>query len=352
VYMAYGRDAQAEEILKDAIVKEPKRYELHLKLLEIYQTSGNTSAFETISGELYTTLGASDPVWAKVAQLGIKLDPDNPLYKVEEQPQNVEDGNDFELVGDAVSTDKDDFFASFGNVEDGASETMLDSPSAEEKLDLASNSTTISNVVEPSPFDLDLGALDFDMDTPTQEVREESDQTPTILQDEVTDHSEDVLSFDNETTELDDFSDGLTAENAENSMMEVDFDEAPKSDENEPSLPEVIEIEADETPNFDIAIEDAHDLSEPSDLGMSMAEPPSFDLTDINLDLNDLSGDGASQSAISAVEPEEVETKLDLVMAYLDMEDKIGAKELLEEVLKEGGENQRRRASELLEKIG
>ncbi len=34
VYMAYGRDAQAEEILKDAIAKEPKRYELHLKLLE------------------------------------------------------------------------------------------------------------------------------------------------------------------------------------------------------------------------------------------------------------------------------------------------------------------------------
>ncbi|HYG14006.1 MAG TPA: FimV/HubP family polar landmark protein, partial [Methylophilaceae bacterium] len=36
VYMAYGRDAQAEEILKDAIAKEPKRYELHLKLLEIF----------------------------------------------------------------------------------------------------------------------------------------------------------------------------------------------------------------------------------------------------------------------------------------------------------------------------
>ena len=33
VYMAYGRDAQAEEILKDAISKEPQRYELQLKLL-------------------------------------------------------------------------------------------------------------------------------------------------------------------------------------------------------------------------------------------------------------------------------------------------------------------------------
>ena len=81
VYMAYGRDAQAEEILKDAISKEPKRYELHLKLLEMYAASKNMSAFETISGELYTTLGASDPTWAKVAAIGIKLEPNNPLYQ-------------------------------------------------------------------------------------------------------------------------------------------------------------------------------------------------------------------------------------------------------------------------------
>ena len=80
VYMAYGRGAQAEEILKDAITKEPKRYELHLKLLEIYVENKDAASFETIAGELYTTLGADDPVWAKVATLGAKLEPDNPLY--------------------------------------------------------------------------------------------------------------------------------------------------------------------------------------------------------------------------------------------------------------------------------
>ena len=79
---AYGRGAQAEEILKDAIQKEPKRYELHLKLLEIYAESKNNSAFEAIAGELYTTLGADDPTWAKVARLGATLEPDNPLYDV------------------------------------------------------------------------------------------------------------------------------------------------------------------------------------------------------------------------------------------------------------------------------
>lgn len=82
VYMAYGRDAQAEEILKDAISKEPKRYELHLKLLEMYAARKDASAFETIAGELYTTLGSDDPTWAKVAQLGATVEPENPLYDV------------------------------------------------------------------------------------------------------------------------------------------------------------------------------------------------------------------------------------------------------------------------------
>ncbi|MCB5187222.1 LysM peptidoglycan-binding domain-containing protein [Methylobacillus caricis] len=80
VYMAYGRDAQAEEILKDAIVKEPQRHELHVKLLEIYAARNDASAFETVAGEIYTTLGASDPIWAKVAEMGHKLEPNNPLY--------------------------------------------------------------------------------------------------------------------------------------------------------------------------------------------------------------------------------------------------------------------------------
>ena len=35
VYMAYGRDAQAEEILKEALAKDSKRIPVHAKLLEI-----------------------------------------------------------------------------------------------------------------------------------------------------------------------------------------------------------------------------------------------------------------------------------------------------------------------------
>jgi pilus assembly protein FimV len=379
VYMAYGRDAQAEEILKDAIVKEPKRYELHLKLLEIYQASGNTSAFETISGELYTTLGASDPVWAKVAQLGIKMDPDNPLYKVEELPQDTS-----MVVADsaieAASKAEDDFFASFGNAEEDAEPATQDS---EDKLDLESNSTTISNVVESSPCDLDLGALDFDMDTPApaDEIKSAESMEPNYT---LGDLNMD-MDVPEPTVQADEAI--VVAEMPEEPMsdlgafnIEVNAEEAPKSldvptidfpnftadanaslepdviaEENqleEPSMPEVIELTSDNVSDFNIDIGGETVAEEPSDLGLSMAQASNFDLSDINLDLNDISTDpSASQAALAAGEPEEVETKLDLVMAYLDMEDKIGARELLEEVMKEGGENQRKRASELLEKI-
>ncbi|MBW8329312.1 MAG: hypothetical protein K0M48_09225, partial [Thiobacillus sp.] len=42
VYMAYGRDAQAEEILKEAINNNPDRHEIRVKLLEIYAARHNT----------------------------------------------------------------------------------------------------------------------------------------------------------------------------------------------------------------------------------------------------------------------------------------------------------------------
>jgi pilus assembly protein FimV len=379
VYMAYGRDAQAEEILKDAIVKEPKRYELHLKLLEIYQASGNTSAFETISGELYTSLGASDPVWAKVAQLGVKMDPDNPLYQVE---ASIQEAEDIELQSGATSNEdaKDDFFASFDaeSEEDKLSESF-DAKRLAGTTELDSNNTTISNVAEQSPFDIDLGALDFDMD---------SDSSGSVVSAETIDTSEPPLSSESlDMLNLDD-AELLTKEAEASDVIELsglsesdlsmdvaDFatsadDSEPKSldvptidfpnftaasetdaERITPSAEDLVALTPDEDLDFNINLEAAAPVDEPSDLGLSMAQVPNFDLTDINLELNDVTGE-TSQVGESSNEPEEVETKLDLVMAYLDMEDKIGARELLEEVLKEGGENQRKRASELMEKIG
>ncbi|MHB1084631.1 MAG: FimV/HubP family polar landmark protein [Thiobacillus sp.] len=81
VYMAYGRDVQAEEILKEAISKEPDRHEIRVKLLEIYAARHNTTAFESVAGELYAALGSkSSPLWDKACEMGRSIDPTNPLY--------------------------------------------------------------------------------------------------------------------------------------------------------------------------------------------------------------------------------------------------------------------------------
>lgn len=80
VYMAYGRDAQAEEILLEAMQKDPKRFAIHVKLLEIYANRKAVKQFETLASELYAQTGGVGAEWEKAAAMGAKLDPANPLY--------------------------------------------------------------------------------------------------------------------------------------------------------------------------------------------------------------------------------------------------------------------------------
>ncbi|UCV02862.1 FimV/HubP family polar landmark protein [Dechloromonas denitrificans] len=80
VYMAYGRDTQAEEILLEALQKDPQRTAIHAKLLEIYANRRSLKQFETLASELYAQTGGVGADWEKVAALGVGLDPANPLY--------------------------------------------------------------------------------------------------------------------------------------------------------------------------------------------------------------------------------------------------------------------------------
>ena len=53
VYIAYGREAQAVEILKEALRSHPERNALRVKLLEIYASQKDVNAFDLLAGELY-----------------------------------------------------------------------------------------------------------------------------------------------------------------------------------------------------------------------------------------------------------------------------------------------------------
>lgn len=80
VYIAYGRDAQAEEILKDALQNHPERNALRVKLLELYAGRKDAQAFGKQAADLHRLTGGVGEEWLRVAQMGQLLDPGNLLY--------------------------------------------------------------------------------------------------------------------------------------------------------------------------------------------------------------------------------------------------------------------------------
>jgi len=80
VYIAYGREAQAIEILKEALRNHPERNALRIKLLEVYAAKKDLQAFDLLASELYSLTKGEGEEWVYAAGLGVSIDPGNPLY--------------------------------------------------------------------------------------------------------------------------------------------------------------------------------------------------------------------------------------------------------------------------------
>jgi pilus assembly protein FimV len=86
VYLAYGRDLQAEEILKDALRTNPGRLAIHHKLLEIYAKRRDTKAFEETATLAFRMTNGEGSEWDRICELGLSIDPANGLYQPGGQP--------------------------------------------------------------------------------------------------------------------------------------------------------------------------------------------------------------------------------------------------------------------------
>ncbi len=406
VYMAYGRDSQAEEILNDAISKEPTRYELHLKLLEIFASRNDTSAFEAVAGELYSTLGSDDPVWIQVAEMGRKLESANPLYDTSKahaadgggaaasklmvttvmaapadmSQLNANDFDNAEVMADAsldFSLDADT-----GVSEGNAAETEDVRKDADSTLDfdLGFDSTPVdSEAVSVAPevaiadtTQLDAGGLDFNMDF--------SDEKPVVSEDEVSltvdepeaQSIEQTIQFEapsfNETLPniempgLNSSAEDATALPAgivEDQTDILDIGDLGTSQESLVSAePESIESPKEEVSALDFSF-DLGATTEPVEMQAEVQDEAVTSDSGLELDLSGISLDmeapaettDTQEADVVEQESEDVDTKLDLVTAYMDMGDSEGARELLDEVLKEGGPRQRQRAQELFNSL-
>jgi len=81
VYLAYGRDLQAEEILKEAMRANPERMAIRIKLLEVYLKRRDLKGFELLATQVYTLTRGIGEDWAKAQELGRQIDSENVLYQ-------------------------------------------------------------------------------------------------------------------------------------------------------------------------------------------------------------------------------------------------------------------------------
>lgn len=135
VYLAYGRDLQAEEILKEAMRATPERLAIRSKLLEVYAKRRDTKGYELLATQLYALTAGKGDEWVKAQELGRTIDPENPLYQPGGEPDAVvhDGGRIVEPLGastlpQSVMPTPSSFAASM--------DSQLDDPSSMSPLDL------------------------------------------------------------------------------------------------------------------------------------------------------------------------------------------------------------------------
>lgn len=334
VYIAYGRDAQAEEILKEALRTQPERNPVRLKLLEIYANRKDLRAFELLASELYGLTKGEGDEWSQAATLGLTIDPANPLYA----------GG--KLGDDALAK---------------AAIVMAPTEPLEE-LDLdALLATTQPHSVMREPDPPEAAATDADHFSDAPMMMPAASQGASLAeQPAVADLDFELGNFGQEVEPAPVASAPAAAADAPGmDFGTIDFtlDMAPAApDQAAADLPEpALLAEAAPIPIEQEPQEQPH-ISAPAALEMASAEmqaapaamaSATFDLDGIDLDLDAPADDDGGVDPYSA----EMSTKLDLALAYREIGDREGARELLDEVVKGGSQQQIDKARSLLAEL-
>ncbi len=321
VYLAYGRHQQAEELMLQAIADQPDRDECKLKLLEVYQVDENKNAFEKYTTELLNAGKNNDEeFWDKVVEMGTKL--------------NIEPGLLGEDVGKKANFDLSDADEGSTPAVDENSVSNSDALLSEH-ADVAVDDEVEAVVETANEMEFDLSIFD-------------EDEKDLDLEIEGGSKDDNSLDFDLSQFDLDD-SDANSSKNNDLELI---------ASETEKKLEIDSEEKSDEIESFDFDIEAKATLDDESELSKfdfnnlssSLAgENDSFNLaTETSLDTksNDL-----DVSISGLTDEDELETKIDLAKAYIDMEDTDSAKAIAEEVLEKGNEKQKQAAQDIIKQL-
>ncbi|WP_298312404.1 FimV/HubP family polar landmark protein, partial [Propionivibrio sp.] len=300
VYMAYGRDVQAEEILVEAKSKDPKRHAIHLKLLEIYSNRKDIKQFENLATDLYSDTGGVGAEWEKAAAMGLKLDPSNPLFgsasaqAAQPPAQATFDADATVLVTPAAMKNTVTLPGELAQLAEAASaeaaSAASESPAGADMTSLdfdlglggdkAPSATDADQAKMDETYRLpepvaDSGALDFDL---------ASDQAAPA--DGAAGSDAAVVGLDFDLPEAP--STAAAVDDTVKEAADLDFDLGFESSPTDASATTSAgQSRADTVPEAPTANEIDFDinLTESTFLGRSMPEPSSFDMTSIDLDL-------------------------------------------------------------------
>jgi len=382
VYIAYGRDAQAEEILKEALRADSDRHAVRLKLLEIYAKRGDAKNFETMASELYAKTGGQGEDWKQASALGHSIDPQNPLYRdvapvPAAAPSSITSASFDSAQAPSVTTPSTSSLRSATGA--GFMTAAAAGATALERSTFA-KTEPIQREEPPTTapamnLDFDLGFTDIG---PTAEPPEPAD--PRVASPDASAKAGGGLDFDvgganksvvepfvtssigsgdpeaRTAVNLPAFR--ARAEQEPTAARPADADSFTASDIFGSSIVGVDPLTASEpmaeapapapeaSPSKDM-FANQFDKTEPLDAFSASAinlelDKQGYGATD--LDKTEFAGKGETWQAMA--------TKLDLAMAYTDIGDKDGARELLEEVVRNGDAAQSERARQLITTLG
>ena len=295
VYIAYGRETQAEEILREALKRQPERQAIRLKLLEIYSGRKDTVAFGQMAREMHDMTGGLNEEWSKVVQMGAALDPDNALYG------------------------------------DGTADLATPSP-------VASPAADVGGMAAAGAAAVAAGVAGMAAAAEPQHVEPEAPAVSSPSMDE-------GLAFDG----------GYNKPAAEAESKPVQTFQSTRSGPLSampgvelPSLDLDAPLDLDEGPSTVTDLNIDTTITESLDMGHeSGGEGDGLGAIGLDLSPSTISGPITMSGAASS-QWQEMASKLDLASAYVEIGDKEGARELLEEVINGGDAAQQQRARELL----
>ena len=323
VYIAYGREAQAEEILREALIRDPQRPDVATKLAEISAVQGKREEFDRISADVLA-MDRNGEYKQKLADIALAHFPGHATAG----------GVAVSTASKGAAADSSVIAPAIGAVAATAATAAAAAVAA--KSMFSDNTPVAEHITTVPPTSASNGALDFVLDGMTI-AKPTPAPEPAVMPEPVAAPAPAPLAP--RASAIPAFSSAPSS--ASKKSLEQDLAELEESLKKATASGKLPESNMDFT-DFSTAT--------PTNLG---TVGPSM-----RPEMLDLSFDAGRQGFVDPTPSildgqwHDASTKLDLARAYEEMGDREGAREILREVIHDGDEAQQSEAKAMLAKLG